>query len=233
MLAIGCGRHAQHGGRGFVKAPAGIEARVVHGVRDAGAFAQLLARAAGAQRGGIGLGRDAGGGLEHAMEMEAAHAGLLGQRVQVGRLLRLERAAGPLDGGGVLGLRGGGSVHGVGLLGRARLRAGEMVPNARPPRTPLIADGWRQGRRDPGSGAAARRRPAWRAHWRPGRARQVFRHVLALVAFQVGAHEVRAEFGVELGREHVRADAEHLVRILVGPGQHGRARRRLQHGLRM
>ena len=99
------------------------------------------------------------------------------------------------------------------------------------PRTPLIADGWRRAQRSrkrrsspPATGVA-------RIGGQAGHV-QVFRHAL-LVAFQVGAHEVRAEFGVELGREHVRADAEHLVRILVGPGQHGRARRRLQHGLRM
>ncbi|MCY1525254.1 hypothetical protein D9M68_602260 [compost metagenome] len=116
VLAEGGGRHAQDGGCGFVEASAGIEAGVIHGVGDAGALLQALARAVGAQGSGIGLGGDARGRLEDAMEMKPAHAGLLGQLGQVWRLLGLQRAAGALDGGGVLfAQRGGGVVH-KGLL---------------------------------------------------------------------------------------------------------------------
>ena len=125
FLAEDGGRHAQHGGRSLVKAAAGVEAGAVHGVGDAGAAVELLARAARAQGVGIGLGRDAGDRLENAVEMEAAHAGLAGQGGKIGRLLAFQRAAGALDGGGVLFRQGGGLIH-AGLL-EGRRRAGPAV----------------------------------------------------------------------------------------------------------
>ena len=68
------------------------------------------------------------------MEMEAAHAGLLGQRVQVGRLLRLEARGRPARRRRRAGAQGRRLGSWVGLLGRAiaRWRNGA---NARPPRS--------------------------------------------------------------------------------------------------
>ena len=90
--------HAEEIGRSGVEAPARIEAGAVDRLGDRAALRKLLAHAFGALCIAIGFRRHAGHGLEDAVEVEAAHAGGVRQRVEARHLVRLlDRTAGFCD----------------------------------------------------------------------------------------------------------------------------------------
>src|SRR5262249_23989990 len=80
-------RHPEQVGRGGVEAAIGVEAGAIDRLGDGIACGELLAHALAAMAGGIGLRGHAGYRLEHAVEVEAAHARGLRQRVETRRLL--------------------------------------------------------------------------------------------------------------------------------------------------
>jgi hypothetical protein len=82
-------RHAEQTGRGGVETAVGVEAGAIDRLRDGVARREFLAHAFGPVAGNIGLRRHAGDRFEHAVEVEAAHAGRLCQVIERRRLLRL------------------------------------------------------------------------------------------------------------------------------------------------
>ena len=82
-------RHAEEIGRSGIEAPAGIETGAVDRLGDRRALRQLVPHAPGALGVGIGFRRHAGGRLEHAVKVKAAHAGGPGKRVKARSLFRL------------------------------------------------------------------------------------------------------------------------------------------------
>ena len=102
--AVCGGRHAQPRGGLFVEAAGCAVSCVVDRLRDRAAAAKAGSGAPGQVRVGVALGRDASGGLEHAVQVVRAEAGGGSDGGEGGRLLRvLDQAAGALDGGGVAG----------------------------------------------------------------------------------------------------------------------------------
>src|SRR5207237_4472986 len=97
--------HAEHAGRLLVKAPARIETRVVDGFGDAAARSQSLPDLRGAVGGGVVFGRDAGGGLEHAVEITRTTTDRGHQHFQRRLLFALlDYSAGPRNEGCILAL---------------------------------------------------------------------------------------------------------------------------------
>src|SRR5262249_56670596 len=76
------GRRAEHAGRGGVEAAVGVEARAIDRLGDGIAGGELLAHPLAAMAGGIGFRRYPGHRLEHAVEVEAAHARGFRQRIE-------------------------------------------------------------------------------------------------------------------------------------------------------
>lgn len=103
--------HAQQIVSGFIEPAVGIEARAIDGIGDRGLrAAQFPTQLAGAVGRAVRLGCQPGFGLEHAVEVERAHAHLLRQVIERRRRLRcLDHAAGARHQRGALG-RGAGLV---------------------------------------------------------------------------------------------------------------------------
>ncbi len=95
-IAVIARAHAEALRRGLVEAAVGVETGVVDRLgHRGGRLAQALAQAPGTIGRGIGLGRQAGFGLEQTMEVERTHAQSGGQRLQCRRRLRrLDHPAG-------------------------------------------------------------------------------------------------------------------------------------------
>ncbi len=101
-------RHAEQVGRGGVEAAVGIKARAIDRLGDGIAGGEFLAHALAAMAGGICLRRHPGHRLEHAVEVEAAHARGLRQRVEARRLLGFfDQPAGARDRSGMRLGKGG------------------------------------------------------------------------------------------------------------------------------
>lgn len=139
--------HAQALVGAFVETAAGVVAGVINGIGDrALAIFQVSAQAPGTESGGIGLGGQAGFGLEQAMQVKRADGQLGAELVEAGcRVGGFDQAAGAGDQLAMAGGAGGGgatfagAVAGgfggswgvveldIGSLGKTRFAAGVAV----------------------------------------------------------------------------------------------------------